>query len=480
MKTFTSRLVCALAFVAVLFSACEKSGEEGKGGPSASSGPDVTADAPDHDIHNRKAPLYWTVYEYLWTQEAAGINGNDMDITADHWDKIIEWMATEMLPYGYDMLCTDGFMPMLNKEGALYMTHYGSCSLKDIIAKCKAKGLKLGIYDNPLWIRSPENTVISGTNKTIKDLKYNALTDKVSKPDAKDTWFTWAVATHEGCREYIDGFFKHYHDLGVEFIRIDFLSWYEDGKDNGMGTVGKGYGRDTYELALKYIYESAKKYDMFVSLVMPHCYNNAEFESAYGHMFRVVRDTWSGGWDHFSEANRGKVRGLWPNCDNQFDGFIHWSKVAGRGKVIMDGDFTRLNTFANDAQKRSVISLQLMAGGPIAIADQYNTIGDNARFYQNIEMLELNKDRFAGQPLSSSLINNKNRIWYGQMTNGDWVVGLFNRDNSAKSISLDLSEIGLNGEYKMRDLWLHKDEGAASKISVTLPAYDCKIVRLSK
>ena len=149
-------------------------------------------------------------------------------------------------------------------------------------------------------------------------------------------------------------------------------------------------------------------------------------------------------------------------------------------KVIMDGDFTRLNTFANDAQKRSVISLQLMAGGPIAIADQYNTIGDNARFYQNIEMLELNKDRFAGQPLSSSLINNKNRIWYGQMTNGDWVVGLFNRDNSAKSISLDLSEIGLNGEYKMRDLWLHKDEGAASKISVTLPAYDCKIVRLSK
>ena len=467
-----------LAVLTAMFQACQKEAPAKSG--NENNGPDVTANAPDHDIHRRKAPLYWTVYEYLWTQENAGVANSDMDITAEHWDRIIDWMATEMLPYGYDMVCTDGFVPMLNRDGALYMSHYGSCSLKDIIAKCKARGLKLGIYDNPLWIRNSDNTPIPGTNKTIKDLKYNAMTDKVERPNASDTWFTWAVSTHEGCKEYIEGFFKYYHELGVEFIRIDFLSWYEDGKDNGMGTVGRGYGREAYELALKYIYESAAKYDMFVSLVMPHCYKDAEFEKQYGHMFRIVRDTFRGGWDHFSEASRGKARGLWPNCDNQFDGFVYWSKVAGRGKVIMDGDFTRLNTFANDEQKKSVISLQLMAGGPIAIADQYNTIGDNARFYQNTEMLELNKDRFAGQPLSNSIINSRNQIWYGQMTDGDWVVGFFNRDGNNKNVSFNFSEIGLEGEYKIRDLWKHADEGSANKINVNLPPYGCKIVRLSK
>ena len=470
---------CTWLLAAVLLAgSCEKP-ESGKD-EMVISGPNVTATAPDQGIHNRKAPLYWSVYEYLWTQENAGISGNDMDITADHWDRIIDWMATNFLPYGYDMLCTDGFMPMLNKDGALYMTHYGSCSLKEIIAKCKSRGLKLGIYDNPLWIRSSDSTPIPGTSVTIKDLKYNAKTDKVEKPSAADTWFTWAVASHEGCREYIDGFFKHYHDLGVEYIRIDFLSWYEDGKDNNMGTVGRGYGRDNYELALKYICESASKYDMFVSLVMPHLYNDAELERVYGHMFRIVRDTWKGGWDHFSEASRGVLRGIWPNSDNQFDGFVHWSKVAGRGSVIMDGDFIRLNTFDNDEQKQSVISLQLMAGGPVTIADQWNTIGDNAKFYQNIEMLELNKDRFAGQPLSSSIIDKRNQIWYGQMTNGDWVVGFFNRDRTAKSMSLNFSEIGLQGEYKMRDLWKHADEGSADKVNVNLPPYGCKIIRLSK
>ncbi len=32
--------------------------------------------------------------------------------------------------------------------------------LKKLVAKCKAKGLKLGIYDNPLWLHGPDNTVI--------------------------------------------------------------------------------------------------------------------------------------------------------------------------------------------------------------------------------------------------------------------------------------------------------------------------------
>ena len=26
---------------------------------------------------------------------------------------------------------------------------------------------------------------------------------------------------------------------------MDFLSWYEDGKDRNMGTTGRGYGRAT-------------------------------------------------------------------------------------------------------------------------------------------------------------------------------------------------------------------------------------------
>lgn len=431
------------------------------------------------EIHTYKAPLYWSVYEYCYEQNQQGVQDADMDISAEEWDRIIDWVATDLKPYGYDMICTDGFIPMLAKDGTGYMTHYGSMALKDLVAKCKAKGLKLGVYDNPLWIHGPRETKIEGTDYTFGSLYYNGTTS-VQNPSAEDQWFHWAVAENPGAREFIDGFFKHYKDLGIEYIRMDFLSWYEDGKDRNMGVVGRGYGRESYARALSYIAESAKKYGIFTSLVMPHLYNDAEVEAKYGNMVRIVCDTAGGGWWHCSAQDKGKSYTTWPNCMNMFDGFTYWSHITGRNKVIPDGDFIRLNKFETDAERETVISLQLMAGGPVTVADQHNTIGDNLKFYTNSELLELNADKFVGKPLSDKLNDKDNEVWYGQMSDGDYIVGLFNRDDSPRAYSLKLSTLGIEGGRKMRDLWRHADEGSVTTISATVPAHGCKIVRLSK
>ncbi len=430
-------------------------------------------------IHSYKAPLYWSVYEYCYEQNQNGVANEDMDITPEEWDKIIDWVATDLKPYGYDMVCTDGFIPMLANDATGYMTHYGSMSLKDLVAKCKAKGLKVGVYDNPLWIHGPNETKIEGTDYTFGQLYYDH-SGNIMNPTAENMWFNWAVAENPGTKEFIDGFFKHYHDLGIDYIRMDFLSWYEDGKDRNIGIVGHGYGRESYARALSYIAESAKKYGIFTSLVMPHLYNDAEVEAKYGNMVRIVCDTAGGGWWHCSAQDKGKSYTTWPNCMNMFDGFTYWSHISGREKVILDGDFIRLNTFETDAERETVVSLQLMAGGPVTVADQYNTIGDNVKFYTNTELLELNKDRFVGRPLSDKLGDKNNEVWYGQMSNGDYVVGLFNRDDSSRSYSLALSDLGISGEWKMRDLWRHADEGSVTSISATVAAHGCKIVRLSK
>lgn len=431
------------------------------------------------EIHTYKAPLYWSVYEYCYEQSQKGVAEADMDISAEEWDRIIDWVASDLKPYGYDMICTDGFIPMLAKDGTGYMTHYGSMALKDLVAKCKAKGLKVGVYDNPLWIHGPRETKIEGTDYDFSSLYYNGSTS-VQNPNAEDRWFHWAVAENPGTREFIDGFFKHYKELGIDYIRMDFLSWYEDGKDRNMGVVGRGYGRESYARALSYIAESAKKYGIFTSLVMPHLYNDAEVEAKYGNMVRIVCDTSGGGWWHCSAQDKGKSYTTWPNCMNMFDGFTYWSHIAGRDKVILDGDFIRLNRFDTDAERETVVSLQLMAGGPVTVADQHNTIGDNLKFYTNSELLELNTDKFVGKPLSDKLNDKNNEVWFGQMSNGDYIVGLFNRDDNSRAYSLNLSTLGIEGEWKMRDLWRHADEGSVSTISATVPAHGCKIVRLSK
>jgi hypothetical protein len=401
-----------------------------------------------------------------------------MDLTEAQWDEIINWVATDLKPYGYDMVCTDGFIPMLANDASGYMTHYGSMSLADLVAKCKARGLKLGVYDNPLWIHGPLNTKVQGTNYTFGDLVYNGK-QAVQNPNAQDMWFTWVVSEQPGAQEYIDGFFKHYKELGVEFIRMDFLSWYEDGKDRYIGTVGRGYGRESYARALAYIAQAAKKYGVFTSLVMPHLFNDAEVEAKYGNMVRIVADTGDGGWRHTSSHDKGKSYSNWPNCMNQFDGFSYWAHITGRNQVILDGDFLRLNKYDTDAERQTAISLQLMAGGPVAVADQPSTIGTNVSFYTNSELLALRADGFVGKPLNDQLGLN-NVIWYGTMQNGDYIVGLFNRSDQNATVSVDFSQLGASGEWKVRDLWLHADEGAASSLSASIPAHGCKIVRLSK
>ena len=218
---------------------------DGEGAPSSSTNQRLSAN------HSLRAPLYWSVYEHCWLKEKAG--KQHIDITQAQWDSIINWVATNLKPYGYEMICTDGFIPMLAENGAPYMTRYGSITLKELIKKCKAKGLKVGVYDNPLWIHGDDSVHVWGTKDvTIGDLRYRS-SDKVLHKDTTDRWFSWVVATRPGAKAYIDGFFKHYHDLGVDFIRMDFLSWYEDGFDRNMGRVGRGYGRDSYQLALQYI-----------------------------------------------------------------------------------------------------------------------------------------------------------------------------------------------------------------------------------
>ena len=149
--------------------------------------PDDEVEVPDYDeevdisnIHKFKAPLYWSVYEFCMEMADNGIPEYQMDMNAEEWDKAIDWVAENLKPYGYDMLCTDGFIPMLCEKNEYgYMDKYGSMYLKDLVAKCKAKGLKLGVYDNPLWLHGKDETPIQNTNNiTLGQLKYDAKIDE--------------------------------------------------------------------------------------------------------------------------------------------------------------------------------------------------------------------------------------------------------------------------------------------------------------
>lgn len=446
--------------------------------------PDMIPDDPTPEIQTgeaKRAPLYWSVYEYGRRAELAG---TDCNMPCETWQNNIDWVAENLLPYGYDMICTDGFMAMLGDDNAghAYMTSYAHIPLTDLVDMCKAKGLRLGVYDNPLWVHGSLDAPVEGTKYKVRSLLYDPAKDNVMNPNATGDIFTWIVPSHRGAEEYIDGFFKYYKSLGVDYIRMDFMCLFETGIRGGDGG-GRGYGSDEYKLALQYIKAAADKYGVFTSIVMPNMKNHGENECQYVDMTRIVDDTCEGGWDHCSNRWRGSINTVeWPSANNMFEGFTFWSDVTGRGKIIPDGDFTIMHSYDTDDECRTAVTLQLMAGGPIAVADQYNTIGDAGRvkFYQNEELLALNADKFVGKPLTADYTDANSQIWWGTMTNGDVVVALFNREDRTLNRGVELSQLGISGSMKCRDLWTHTDEGEVTKVSASIPAHGCKVVRLTK
>ncbi len=96
-------------------------------------------------------------------------------------------------------------------------------------------------------------------------------------------------------------------------------------------------------------------------------------------------------------------------------------------------------------------------------------------------MLALQKEGFVGQPLARNYWNTDGEIWYGQMKDGSWVVGLFNRAQQPAIRTLELSKIGLSGTWNARNLWTHADEGQVSdKVEAEIPSHGCKIIKLTK
>ncbi len=52
--------------------------------------------------------------------------------------------------------------------------------------------------------------------------------------------------------------------------------------------------------------------------------------------------------------------------------------------------------------------------------------------------------------MDATLMSPGSNIWHGRMTNGDHIVGFFNREDEAKYFSLDLKDIGLTGEMETK------------------------------
>ncbi|HET9648384.1 MAG TPA: CBM35 domain-containing protein [Microlunatus sp.] len=429
-------------------------------------------------------PLYWNTYGYNFPHDAP--------IPESEWKANLDWLARDLAPAGFRMACTDGWVEWSTKTTPHgYVVSYNDDWQHDWAywqQYLTQRGMTLGVYYNPLWVtesamNDPTKTVVGRPDVKVRDVVSPGDRFSTKGPG---TSLYWVDVTRPGAKEYVQGYIRYFADLGVPYLRIDFLSWYETGTDSGLGTVGVAHGRENYLTALRWMNEAAGE-DLELSLVMPHLKSDATGELRNGDLVRINADADRGGWGRLSGGSQ-QYQDVWPNWFNPFAGFTGWSHRSGRGQLILDGDFLLPSTFADDDERKTMINLMVVAGSPITIGDTYATIGPYSWVFTNPEIIELNRLGLVGKPIylnaarySDDAGSRDTERWAGQLPDGSWVVALFNRgDTDTVTKSIDFAaDLGFDETATVRDLWSHTQVSGQTRAQARLAPHASRIFRIT-
>ncbi|MBS4196896.1 FIMAH domain-containing protein [Lederbergia citri] len=409
-------------------------------------------------------PLYYNTYDWQ--------DSHNSFFPESRMKPTIDWLAENYLPFGFEYFTYDGWINggTRHTEHGYVTTHNDSWE-HDIgywADYAHSKGLKFGVYYAPFWllksIADGPTLYAEGTDYTLKSIT------------SSNTFEDWYLIDPDkpGAENYIKGFINYLKGQGVDSIKVDFLHHYE----NRMGTK-------KLETVLKWMNEACGD-DMFLSFSAPNNKNHANIERKYGDMIRISQDIYRGGWGPFSSNKRGirkTSNGLaaWPEWDNSFDALIDYSDLSGKGTVILDPDFVNASSFNTDTEAMTAVSLYVMAGAGVGITDSYENIGRRAFVFQNSELYDLNRKGFVGKPLTRDVNNPLSQIWKGQLTDGTWVVGLFNREETAQNRTIDFfDDLGIDGDFLVSDIWSHTTIGTMSSYSEDIEPHGVRLLKISK
>jgi hypothetical protein len=230
-----------------------------------------------------RPPLYWSTYEYNIVRQHIGACYNyipEYELLAN-----INWVDVNLKNLGYKMIEVDGWGDSMELNPNGYRTTHSRLWQHGFAwwsAYLISRGMQLGMYADPLWIHvnpSDTRTKVVGTDINVSSLIENttstapppASTDPATSASSSlnaanpcgftgespgNTVFTWVNVDRPGAEQYVKGYIKFYADMGVKFLRVDFLPWYETGFDHYLGKVGIPHTRQQYETVLRWMREA--------------------------------------------------------------------------------------------------------------------------------------------------------------------------------------------------------------------------------
>jgi alpha-galactosidase len=405
----------------------------------------------------RTPPMGWNSYDcYGETVTEAEVKAN-ADYVAKNlkpygWDYIVidycwfyEPIPGSKIPPMQQVRLADGsYSPRLAMDqfGRLlpvtskFPSARGGKGFKPLADYVHSLGLKFGIH---IMRGIPRQAVGAKTPVfRTKDMDASMAADTLSTC----TWLDFMYGLDmdkPGAQAYLNSIVRLYADWGVDFIKVDDISSpYHAAEIEGYAKAIKNSGRR--------IVLSLSPGETPVS--------EADHVIKYANQWRLAGDFWDN----------------WPALKHMFDLGAKWASYAGPGhwpdfdmipigklsKRGPDGE-ERYSHFT-DAEKQSLMTLWCIARAPLILGGNLpeNTTEEMA-LETNAEVLAVNQ-----KGLDSKQLYRKDDlvVWVSHMPgNKVWNVALFNLNDEPREVRLSFSDLGINGQAAVHDLWQKKELG---------------------
>jgi alpha-galactosidase len=127
------------------------------------------------------------------------------------------------------------------------------------------------------------------------------------------------------------------------------------------------------------------------------------------------------------------------------------------------------------------VSLWCLLSAPLLIGCDMTQLDPfTLNLLENDEVLAVDQDPLGKQALTVSK-NGETRVYAKDMADGSKVVGLFNLGEIETQVHANWPDLGLQGKWRVRDLWRQKDLGEfKDTFSATVPRHGVVLIKISK
>jgi alpha-galactosidase len=428
-------------------------------------------------------PMGWN----SWDCFGMDVTDKQLMETADYMAKYLrkygwEYVVLDMGWYYGDGLNTSNFKmekppQHIDEYGRLipatkkFPSSIGGKGLKAVADYIHSKGLKFGIHimRGIPWQAVEENTPIKGTRYKAKDIATTANACN---------WYHGMLTvdmTKPGAQEYYDSLIEQYAEWGVDYIKADnMISPYHEMEIEAINNAIRKVGRP-----------------IVLSLSAgPISVENVNHLRRNAHLWRISGDMWDD-WhfiiktfEYCRQWQDYIVPNHWPDCDmlpfgklriNGTDGML--ARAIGLPPEETINEYSRLTIDEMNTVMGlwSIFRSPLMIGGNL-LENYKHTL----KLLTNKEILKVNQKSINNYELRAT---GNEIVWIADdPDSGGKYVAFFNiKEDEPMPIEITWDELGISGEFKIRDLWKKKNIGKFdNKFEAIINSHGCGLYKLYK